>query len=492
MRKGWMIVGVLALAAQLFAQDFSVRVYKPSAAMSELTAALDTAKSPDAQVSAAKAFQSKYPNDIPAQSLVASVLSLDNLDATRKYYKDLAASDPGNFTANYVAGRLTEKAADRRTYAETILAKDPANYWGNVLLANSLMKESDPGFEKAEAALRKAIAADNSLPFAVEDLGKLLQAKGQTEDADKVFVKLGEMLPDKFAPVRYRILLASGDHQKAMQLIDDFLKKNPGNTDALNTKAASARELKDWNTYVSSMKKLVATELNGENAYNLACALSLSGQQDSAYAWLFKAAELGFNDIEQYKSDDDLIPLHSDSRWSDLLTKVEESQQKELTAYMQEAARSAPQRQEKALKERGSGDAPDFSLQDLEGKTVKLSDLRGKVVVLDFWATWCGPCKRTMPLLDKFYTDGREKDVEVYGVNVWERNGTGGVKPFIEKSGYHFPILYGSNDLASEYGVQGIPTLVVIDKTGKLAFRHVGYDPTLPEQLSWQTKELLK
>jgi thiol-disulfide isomerase/thioredoxin len=133
----------------------------------------------------------------------------------------------------------------------------------------------------------------------------------------------------------------------------------------------------------------------------------------------------------------------------------------------------------------------------LSGKTVKLSDLRGKVVVLDFWATWCGPCKRTMPLLDKFYSEKLPAGTQVYGVNVWQREKTDDqkksvVSKFIQDSGYHFPILYGTSELASAYGVQGIPTLVVIDKTGKLAYRHVGYDPTIPEELEWQTKELLK
>ena len=487
-----MIIGVLALATQLLAQDFSVREYKPSAGMKELTAALEKVKTPAEQLDVARDFQKRYPDDVPVQSLVTSVLSLDNLDATRAYYKDLAAAQPDNVTAQYIAGRMSEQVSERKTYADKILAADPNNYWGNILLANSLSKENDPGYEQTEAALRKAIATDNSLPFAVEDLGKLLQSKGESSEADQVFVKLGQMLPDKFAPVRYRIMIAAGDHQKSLQLINDFLKKNPENPEALNTKAAAARELQDWNQYVSTMRTLVAVQRDGENAYNLACAFSLSGQTDSAYAWLFTATELGFNDIEQYKNDEDLIPLKNDPRWSDLLTRVEESQQQELAAYLKEAAKNAPQRKEKSLGERGSSEAPDFTLEDLNGKTVKLSDLRGKVVVLDFWATWCGPCKRTMPLLDKFYTGQRAEGVEVYGVNVWERQGTGGVKPYIEKSGYHFPILYGTNDLAAAYGVQGIPTLVIIDKTGKLAYRHVGYDPTLPEELDWQTKELLK
>jgi thiol-disulfide isomerase/thioredoxin len=492
MRKLLVLTGGLLTAATIFAQDISVRVYRPSAGLAEFTAVLDTVSSSESQTAAARTFQKKYPNDVTVQTMVANVLALDNLDATRAYYRDLAAGEPDNVAANYLAGRLNEKASDRRAYADKILAKDPDSYWGNLLLALSLMKTDDPSSDQAEAALRKAIAKDNSLPPAVEELGKLLQAKAKTEEADRVFVKLGEMLPDKFGPVRYRMMLTAGDQLKAMKLVDDYLKKNPKDTEALNTKAAGSRELKDWDGYVATMQKLVGIQRSGENSYNLACAFSLAGKPDSSYAWLTAAADLGFNDIEQFKNDEDLVPLHSDSRWSELLAKVEDSQKTELNKYMQKMARTAPQRKEKAVNERGTDMAEDFELKDLNGKTVKLSALRGKVVILDFWATWCGPCKRTMPLLDKFYTDQRPKDVEIYGVNVWERGSTDGVKPFIEKSGYHFPILYGTSDLAKAYGVQGIPTLVVIDQKGKLAYRHVGYDPTIPEVLAWQTKELLK
>jgi thiol-disulfide isomerase/thioredoxin len=164
-----------------------------------------------------------------------------------------------------------------------------------------------------------------------------------------------------------------------------------------------------------------------------------------------------------------------------------------MVEIMRQAAATAPQRKQAAVAERQSGDAPDFTLLDLNGNSVSLASLRGKVVILDFWATWCGPCRKSMPLLDKFYTDNKPENVMVFGVNVWERGGkTDKVQPFVTERGFHFPILFGTNDLADAYGVQGIPTLVIIDPQGKIAYRHVGYNPTLPEVLTWQVNELLK
>ncbi|RQV95679.1 TlpA family protein disulfide reductase, partial [bacterium] len=83
-------------------------------------------------------------------------------------------------------------------------------------------------------------------------------------------------------------------------------------------------------------------------------------------------------------------------------------------------------------------------------------------------------------------------DVAVYGVNVWERGGTGKVKPFIEKSGYTFPILLAANDVAAQYGVTGIPTMFVIDKEGRVAYKHIGYNPQIVSMLTAQVKELLE
>jgi thiol-disulfide isomerase/thioredoxin/Flp pilus assembly protein TadD len=489
----FLLTGLLTatLAVPAVAQDFTVRPYRLSAAAVALEAARDSVDSFLAYRAIARDYQARYPDDVAVQLQVSNFLAMDDVDSTRSFYRARAERLPDNELAQYLAGRLMPRPEDQRTYADRLLARDPNSYWGNLLLAGTFTPDNDPGFKQAEAALRKAIAKDNSLPYAVEKLGIVLRTRGDKEQADAVFVKLARMEPDRFEPIQDRISLVVPDQRKAIALIDEFLDRNPKNVQALYAKARAQRELNDWPGHVATMRRVVEAAHTGDHAYDLACGLSLAGQKDSAFVWLNNAVELGYTDIEQYKNDEDLVPLRDDPRWSDLLAHVQKADQARLAEILRKAAENAPQRRLAALTERLTSVAPEFTVFDLDSHKVSLSDLRGKVVILDFWATWCAPCRKTMPLVEKFYTQSRPEGVLLFGMNVWERS-PDKVKPFIEKAGYHFPILRGTNEIASAYNVSGIPTLVVIDKQGKIAYRHIGYDPTLPEVLTWQTKELLK
>jgi thiol-disulfide isomerase/thioredoxin len=117
--------------------------------------------------------------------------------------------------------------------------------------------------------------------------------------------------------------------------------------------------------------------------------------------------------------------------------------------------------------------APDFALKDLSGAEVSLASLKGKVVVLDFWATWCGPCKAAMPVIQKLHDEYASKGVAVLGVNTWEQNQKA-VRDYIASKKYTYPCLLDGDKLAEAYGVPGIPTLVVIGKDGKVALIEVG------------------
>ncbi|WP_317197278.1 TlpA disulfide reductase family protein [Arachidicoccus terrestris] len=126
-----------------------------------------------------------------------------------------------------------------------------------------------------------------------------------------------------------------------------------------------------------------------------------------------------------------------------------------------------------------------FSLKDMEGKTVQLSDYLGKTVILDFWATWCGPCKRSFPAMqmavNKYATD---KDVVFLFIDTWERTPDADqqVKKFISANNYSFrvlldrkPAVSGDNMVVEKYGITGIPTKFVIDPNGKIRFRLTGF-----------------
>lgn len=112
-------------------------------------------------------------------------------------------------------------------------------------------------------------------------------------------------------------------------------------------------------------------------------------------------------------------------------------------------------------------DAPDFELKDLAGGEVKLADLKGSVVLLDFWATWCGPCVASMPHLDAIHKDLKDQGLKSFAVNLREAEAE--VKKFVEKTSLGLPVLFDKDGkVAKSYGVRGIPQTVVIGKDGKV------------------------
>jgi len=132
--------------------------------------------------------------------------------------------------------------------------------------------------------------------------------------------------------------------------------------------------------------------------------------------------------------------------------------------------------------------APEFSLKDIEGKTIKLSDYKNKVVLIDFWATWCPPCRKGIPDLIELQKEF-PKNFVVLGISV-DSDTKEDVPGFVKNYGINYPVVYGDQSTAKLFGgVSGIPTSFLIDKKGNIVDKHVGLVPK--ETLARGIKNLL-
>jgi peroxiredoxin len=137
--------------------------------------------------------------------------------------------------------------------------------------------------------------------------------------------------------------------------------------------------------------------------------------------------------------------------------------------------------------------APDFSLKDLDGKTHRLSEAKGKVVVLSFWMTWCAPCKAEMPFLKKYYEAYKDKGLEVWSITADSPSDLPKVRSIVKRYELTNPVLLDSDSRVNALLNQrsDYPLTIVIDKQGKVAWTHVGYQPGEEKLLEDQIKKQL-
>lgn len=136
-------------------------------------------------------------------------------------------------------------------------------------------------------------------------------------------------------------------------------------------------------------------------------------------------------------------------------------------------------------------DAPDFTLPSRGGESVTLSSLKGQVVMINFWATWCGPCRQEMPLLEEIYSRYNRMGFTLLGVNVEEDSR--GADAFLKETPVSFPVLFDSeNEVSKLYDVIAMPSTVILDREGTVRYLHKGYKPGYENEYLSQIRTLLK
>ncbi len=145
------------------------------------------------------------------------------------------------------------------------------------------------------------------------------------------------------------------------------------------------------------------------------------------------------------------------------------------TQPLAEKAPPAPPVTDEAPPAPDSKTAPSFTLQDLNSKQVSLSDFKGKVVILDFWATWCPPCVKEIPHFVELYEQYKDQEFTIVGISL-DRQGVSVVKPFVQKYQVNYPILMTDSQVDKAYGgIASIPTTFIIDSAGNIRHKYIGY-----------------
>jgi thiol-disulfide isomerase/thioredoxin len=142
-----------------------------------------------------------------------------------------------------------------------------------------------------------------------------------------------------------------------------------------------------------------------------------------------------------------------------------------------------------ARKEKETALAPNFTLKTLDDQEITLSELKGKAVLLDFWATWCAPCRESIPHLVQLYKTYRQSGLEVVGMNV-DRGDVDTVRRFVKSMNIPYPIIIASEELERNYGVTGLPTTILIDKEGNIRQKFMGFTSEISKQMTATVNDL--
>ncbi len=137
------------------------------------------------------------------------------------------------------------------------------------------------------------------------------------------------------------------------------------------------------------------------------------------------------------------------------------------------------------------GPAPDFVLKSENGENLRLSEFRGEVVMINFWASWCVPCRQEMPLLDQLHTRYEPMGFTILGINVEEDSTK--AKQMLKDIPVNFPILFDNDSEVSKlYNVVAMPSTVLVDRNGNVRYLHQGYKPGYEEAYQQQVRALIR
>jgi len=402
----------------------------------------------------------------------------------------------------YLFGRLNVDPFESIKTGRSLVRKHPRFEYGYRLLltsyqqhlfktpgpdhptAQNLLKEFKKDRKYFETYLRKFPHNDNAMYLSLE----LLVWEKKVNDANRLLAKALQIEPTWLNWQFYTNYYLKTDQ---LPLLQAYIRRAVETSTLTQSMTPDEKERQVVLAYLTTLavgetyRPIVEyadtyPQILGDNEvqklYLIACAQS--GEANKAYSLMDEILTRS-NDLYQWlANDDDVSALRQDPRW---ISRVDK--------FRQYWDSGKDNRRLDTLAKKFSRPAPQWELQDNQGNLIKLEDQKGSIVILDFWATWCEPCKMVMPVLNEWMRTRMPAGVKVFSINVWE-NDPRGVADFMLKNKYQMTLLYGHDNLSKLYNFTGIPYLCVIDKEGNIRFDESGYSLDLGEKLSFWVEDL--
>ena len=384
-----------------------------------------------------------------------------------------------------------------------LIAREPSFYWGYRLFSNTysqiLQDASAP--DSLRADIMASLASDRALllqglqTWPLDDYLRLalFHHHASRSENDQAEAQLLQLFDPAAIEANFRhvieFIAATGRVRPFEVLYPRLISRliARGEVPAADSLAyyqysylEALRTAKDWAKMRSFLRQNPDLQSNDKTLQNrLLMHLGLS-EPETALNLLEGALAAGVITYPEALDNPDYAPLSTLPRHPEVMA---------LAAANWEQARA--ERKARIIAEKVSRPAPLWELPDPEGNLTRLEDLRGKIVILDFWALWCSPCLKTLPKLDSWLERNSSEDVALISINVWESpSELPNVIDHFSKNSYGMKLLLGDNELPRAYGFSGIPWLCAIDKQGNIAFTQSGFSPVLEETLSVWVEEL--
>lgn len=405
--------------------------------------------------------------------------------ACMAHYQRLAREYPNDPEYAYLAIRLVPNNEDE---AMQLIAKYPKFYWGYRILAlGFIQKVTDEEFVGSEAFTQYSTLVDTGYKeFPEDDYMRLAQAYRfhAISDPERAHGYLAQIKDTEMIETHYQFFRDVAVQTKrteaflnmTKQLIDSNvvageLTKEEADYYLTVTTLDLIAELEGIagiRKYISENPQLTA---NGESLTYLADKFLEYDDSKQAMVYIEQAIDMGEVNYPELNNSQTYQKLSDNPQWKELLARAK--------ALWDADAKS---RAEKLLATQTAKPASDWELKDINGNLHKLSDMRDYVVILDFWAQWCSPCKMVMPNLSDWVVNDMPRGVKVFSVNVME-NDYDKAKAYFRDQKFAMTYLEGNQDVANAYGVRGIPHILIIDRQGNIAWEQVGFSYDLEEKI---------